>query len=227
MIPPLIVREACDLGIEVIAITDHNASANVKAVIKAAKSAGLAVLPGMELQTREDVHMLCLFDTLEQLEVWQKVVDAALPPLENSIEHFGEQFMVDETGDFLDREPRLLLTSTNLTLEEAEEKVEALGGLAIPAHVNRQAFGLIPTLGLVPADTHFPALEISRHITPHNAPLQFPQIDGYTLIQNGDVHRLNEFLGTTAFYMEDASIAEIRLALAGESGRFTSITGEN
>ncbi len=227
MIPPLIVREACDKGIEVIAITDHNASANAWAVIKAAKDAGLAVLPGMELQTREDVHMLCLFDSLEQLKAWQLVVDAALPPLENSVEHFGEQFVVDETGDFLDREPRLLLTSTHLSLAEAETQVEALGGLAIPAHVNRQAFGLLPTLGLVPADTHFPALEISRHLTPRTAPLQFPQIDGYTLIQNGDVHRLNEFLGTTTFYIEAPNIAEMRLALTGESGRFTSIKGEN
>ncbi|MBI1881048.1 MAG: histidinol-phosphatase, partial [Chloroflexi bacterium] len=151
MIPPLIVREALARQINLIAITDHNASANVGAVQKAASDVDLTVLPGMELQTREEVHLLCLFDTLVQLETWQTVVSARLPSIENNIAYFGEQFVVDETGEFIRRETQLLLTSANLSLEEAVWGVLRLGGLAIPAHVNRPAFSLIANLGFVPA----------------------------------------------------------------------------
>src|SRR5512144_1750316 len=81
MIPPLIVSEALERGINLIAITDHNASANVQAVQKAATEIGITVLPGMEVQTVEEVHVLCLFDQLDQLEAWQKRIDACLPSL--------------------------------------------------------------------------------------------------------------------------------------------------
>ena len=137
MIPPLIVQTAIERGINLLAITDHNASANIEAVQQAARGTALIVLPGMELQTREEVHLLCLFDTLEQSAAWQAIVDEHLPPLENDIEHFGEQFVVDETGEFIRRESRLLLTSAAMSLEDAIGRVNAIGGLAIPAHVNR------------------------------------------------------------------------------------------
>ena len=78
----------------------------------------------MELQTREEVHLLCLFDTLEQSAAWQAIVDEHLPPLENDIEHFGEQFVVDETGEFIRRETQLLLTSASLSLEDAIGRVK-------------------------------------------------------------------------------------------------------
>jgi predicted metal-dependent phosphoesterase TrpH len=103
MIPPLIVEHALDAGLDLIAITDHNASANAGAVMEAARKTGLKVLSGMELQTREEVHLLCLFDTLEQLTTWQSEVDRALPDLLNRAETLGEQFVVDAAGDFVDR----------------------------------------------------------------------------------------------------------------------------
>ena len=79
MIPPLIVQAALEHHIDIIAITDHNASANVLAVQKAADGIGLTVLPGMEIQTHEDVHLLCLFASLMDLEAWQHKVDSSLP----------------------------------------------------------------------------------------------------------------------------------------------------
>jgi predicted metal-dependent phosphoesterase TrpH len=88
MIPPLIVDEALRKGIQIIAITDHNATANVKAVQKAAEGSGLVVLGGMELQTKEEVHLLCLFEENETLEAWQKIVDQALPNQENNPDFF-------------------------------------------------------------------------------------------------------------------------------------------
>ncbi len=219
MIPPLIVQEALDRGINLIAITDHNTSANAGAVQKAAAGTDLTVLPGMELQTREEVHVLCLFDTLAQLETWQALVDTRMPPLKNNIEYFGEQFVVDETAEFIRRETQLLLTSANISLSEAVTEVSRLGGLAIPAHVDRKAFSLIANLGFVPPDVPFGALEISRHLSPAKAREKFPQLRNFTLIQNGDVHYLDDFLGANLFQLAAPTVAELKLAFLNEQGR--------
>jgi PHP family Zn ribbon phosphoesterase len=219
MIPPLIVQEALARGINLIAITDHNACANVAAVQQAAAEAELVVMPGLEAQTREEVHVLCLFDTLPQALAWEAEVRAALPPLENQPEHFGEQFVVDAAGDFVRRETQLLLTSTHFSIEEVCERVEHLGGITIPAHVDRKAFGLIANLGLVPPDLPIAALEVSRHLHPFDAPKQYPQIRGYPLVQGGDAHRLEEMLGANVFRLEAPTVAEIKLALRREAER--------
>lgn len=219
MIPPLIIEESHSKGINLIAITDHNASANIGAVQRAALGNDLAVLPGMELQTREEVHVLCLFDTLEQASALQVRVDAALPRVKNNVDFFGEQFVVDETGEFIRREERLLLTSTNLTINDAWQLVTTLGGLMIPAHVDRKAFGLLAILGFVPKEIPIEALEISRFWKPEDAVAKYPQLAHYPLIQSGDVHFLHEFLGVNEFKIESPTIAEIRLALRQQDGR--------
>lgn len=219
MIPPLIVREALERHIDIIAITDHNASANVAAVQQAADGTGLTVLPGMEVQTREDVHLLCLFASLSDLETWQHEIDLSLSAASNQPEHFGEQFVVDASGEFIRSEPRLLLTSTEFSIEEVLEKVSHLQGIVIPAHVDRSAFGLFPTLGFLADWWHFPALEISRHITPEVLHEKFPSSKNHPLIQSGDVHRLDEFFGMTIFNIATPTLSEIQMALHGENGR--------
>lgn len=223
MIPPLIVEEALRRNIQWIAITDHNASANIQAVQKAASGSDLIVFPGMELQTREEVHLLCLFDTLEQCTAWQAIVDRTLPDIENRPDYFGEQFIVDETGDFLRREERLLLTSSQLSLEDAVQGVMTLQGLAIPAHIDRQAYGLIAQLGFMPFHLNVPALEISRHISPKRALEKYPQIAGYPLIQGGDAHLLEDLLGPVKFTVNAPTVAEIRLAITGEDQRYFKV----
>lgn len=220
MIPPLIIQEALDLGINLIAITDHNSTANIAAVMQAASGSGIHILPGMELQTHEEVHVLCLFDTLGQVLDFQKTVDAALPALQNNPDLFGEQFVVDATGDFIRREDRMLLTSSSLSIKQACTRVSELGGLLIPAHVNRKAFGLLPTLGFMPEELECSmVMEISRHITAEKAFETFPQLAGKVLIQSGDVHRLDEFLGVNYFTLEQPSIRELELAFSGIRGR--------
>lgn len=223
MIPPLIVQTALSHGINLIAITDHNAGDNVPAVIKAAEGNDLVVLPGMELQTQEDVHILCLFDTIDQLNQLQNLVDLNLPEIENNVEFFGEQFIVDHSGEFIRRKERLLITGTRLSFEKAFQAVTDLGGLFIPAHVNRQVFGLFYHLGFVPPDLAIEALELSRHITPDQARHEFPQTSGYPLIQSGDVHYLDDFLGVNHFVLHEPTIAELKMAFKGEHDRKFSI----
>jgi len=223
MIPPLIVQEALERNIDIIAITDHNASANVQAVQKAALGSPLKVLAGMEVQSREDVHLLCLFENFEILEIWQSAVDASLPDMQNNAEFFGDQFVVDESGEFIRSEPRMLLTSTDFSIDEIFERVNTLGGLVIPAHVNRSSYGLFPTLGLLSDQWPILALEISRHITPEEASITFPDLKGIPLIQSGDVHRLDEFLGTTIFTLAEPTLAEICMAFKDADQRMVCI----
>lgn len=219
MIPPLIVETAIERGIGVVAITDHNATANIQAVQRASWGTELIVLPGMELQTLEEVHVVCLFDSLEQSLTFQGMVDGVLPEIPNNVDFFGEQFVVDETGEFIRREERLLLTSTEWTLRQAWEAVHGLGGLMIPAHVNRKANGLIAILGLVPDDVPIEMLEISLHTTPEQAYQDFPVIRGYPLIQNGDAHFLDDIRGLNELSVEDITVDEIRRAVLGIDGR--------
>lgn len=219
MLPPLIVETALERGIRILGITDHNATGNIAAVMQAARGSDLHILPGMELQTREEVHSICLFDTLEQAAAFQRIVDDHLPAMENSPDYFGMQLIVDQEGEFIREEKRLLLTSTDLSLNQACDQVNQLGGLFIPAHVNRKAFGLIEVLGFIPEDISVPVVEISIHTTPHEALLRFPQLQHYTLIHSGDAHRLDEILGLNLLTILSPCISEIRKAMNNLEGR--------
>ena len=112
MLPEFIVERAQELGLQIIAATDHNSAENVAAVVNAARGTNITVLPGMEVQTREEVHLLTLFDTWEQMACWQEQVYAHLPPLKNDGSLFGEQLLLDADGRPAGYLDRLLLTST-------------------------------------------------------------------------------------------------------------------
>ena len=223
MIPPLIVEEALARGIEIIAITDHNATANIEAVQKAAARTNLVVLAGMELQSIEEVHSLCLFESVELAKEFQGYVSRALPQIKNQPEHFGEQFVVDETGEFIRREDQLLLVSASLALNQAWKLVDELGGLFIPAHVNRKAFGLFENLGFLPLDIPLPTVEISRHLNSRDAVTQFPQLAGRQLVKGGDAHRLEELAGFNEFYLAAPTFAEIKKAISRNEERSVKI----
>lgn len=212
MIPPLIVRRARELGLGLLAITDHNSAENVAAVQRAAQNSGIIVLAGMEVQTREEAHILCLYDTVEQALDWQALVYASLPPLVNREDVFGAQFVVDETGGFICQNERLLLTSTTLTVEDVVAGVRARGGVPIAAHVDRPSYSLLASLGFIPPDLALGALEV------RNLPLP-PQVRGWPTIVSGDAHRLSEMRANMLVTMEQPSIRELELALRGEEGR--------
>jgi len=225
MIPPLIIQEAEARGINLIAVSDHNAIDNIQAVMQAARGSTVTVLPGIELQTREEIHSLCLFDHMDQIEGFFKQVEPTFPEIKNNIEYFGEQFVVDASGDFLRREDRLLISSSRLSLKEAWQLAADAGGLLIPAHVNRSAFGLFAVLGFIPQDIPLEVLEISRHITPEQARGDYPQLSHYHLIRSGDAHRLEEMSGFNIFHVEKPTISEMVWALKGENGRFYESLG--
>jgi 3',5'-nucleoside bisphosphate phosphatase len=213
MIPPLIVRRALALGLQLIAVTDHNAAANCAAVVEAAQGTGLRVLPGMETQTAEDIHVLCLFDTVEQALTWQGIVFDHLPDRPNPDEVLGPQYVVDAAGDYIRTEGRLLLTATDLSLDDVVRRAGALGGLVIPAHIDRPAFSLLASLGFVPPGLPVPALEIFRHTDPAALLAAYPDLRAWPLIRNSDAHQLSDLMAGLEFTVSVATVAELRLAL--------------
>ncbi|GFP27124.1 PHP domain-containing protein [Candidatus Hakubella thermalkaliphila] len=220
MAPPLIVRTALQRGLDLIAITDHNSGENAGAVLRAAEGTGLTVLPGMELCTREEVHLVALFPELISLLCWQEEVYEALPHLANDEAVFGVQLVVDERGRFLGKNHRFLFAATDLSLEEAVRRITEIGGFCFPAHVDRPAFGLLTQLGFLPQDLDLPAVEISPRISCQAARERFPSLGSRVIIQASDAHRLEDIgLGMTVFSMAEPSFEELILASVGRDGR--------
>lgn len=225
MLPEFIVERARAEGLDLIAVTDHNSTENAAAVIRAAEGTGIVVWPGMEVQSREEVHLLCLFDTLEQALRWQEIVYANLPPLKNKPEVFGEQVVLGPDGEPVGYNERLLATSTFLGVEEVVREVRRLGGLCVPAHVDRPMYSIIANLGFIPADLDIPGVEISHLLGAKEARARFSQLARYGLIANSDAHRLNEIQRRTTLKMAHRSVAELALALASAGDRGVWVDG--
>jgi PHP family Zn ribbon phosphoesterase len=222
MIPPLIVEEALYKGLNLIAITDHNTTGNTTAVMEAAKGTGLTVLPGMELQTREEVDLLCIFGTAEAAGAWQRQVDEWLSPLENDTDVFGPQFVVDKTGDLVSEETRMLQAPTTVGLEEAARKVRQLGGLAIPAHIDRPSNGLMSMLGLWPPELEADAAEVSPNMRPSEARRTYRSLpETLSLVSSSDAHWLDWMAKVITIFVlsSEPSIVEIGRALRHEGDR--------
>ncbi len=213
--PGEIARRAAEVGLDLIAITDHNSAENAAAVIEAGRRVGLTVLPGLEVETSEEVHVLTLFEDAHQAMDMQSIAYAHLPDLPNDEAVLGAQLIVDADDEFVRKEPRRLIVATSLTLREVAALAGALGGICIPAHVDRMAYGLIGVLGFVPPTPHFPALEVSRH-----ARSQDYAVPGRAVLRSSDAHDLDDLGSSTSdFVIAEPTLAEIVLACHGVDGR--------
>lgn len=222
MTPHHIVMRAAQYGVDAVAITDHNASANAAAAVEAAKNYGVKVFPGMEVECREEAHIVVLFDTLEQLAAWQKIVDANMSGLKNNAERFGAQFIVDDDDNFIAEEERMLLGPLKLPAAEVIQKVNAMGGMAIAAHVDRPAYSLLMQLGFLPSDMGLAAAEISaagiRKLKEQKLKLA---LGGLNYVTNSDAHIMDSFINgpKNLITVKSLTVAELKLALAAEEGR--------
>lgn len=222
MTPHHIVLRAAEFGIDAIAITDHNASANVPAAIKAGERYGVKVFPGMEVECMEEAHIVVLFDTMKQLLAWQKIVDAKMNGLKNNAEKFGAQFVVDDDDNFLWEEERLLHAPLLLTAAEVVEKVNALGGIALAAHVDRSSYSIIGQLGFIEPDFGFTAAELSANGWRNNLQSRLQRLTGFLpSVTNSDAHNILDFVQgpKNLITASELSVAELKLALENVGGR--------
>ena len=213
MIPPFIIEKALASRIDILALTDHNSGANVPALLEAAEGTGITVLPGMELETAEEIHAICFFDTLAQLQAFENIVNSNLPDYRNNEAFFGAQLVVDKDGNFLKKEERLLSTATRLPIIEAKNIVLELGGLFIPAHVEREENGLLPRLGGIPPEMELSIVEVSHFKSIPNLLRLWSDLKNVHIIKNGDAHDLDGILGLTQLKMDKVNIANLRKAI--------------
>lgn len=218
MSPVNIVRRAKEQHLDIIGITDHNATGHNSLVTELAQREGIMVLMGAEVNTQEEVHCLVFFETIDLLMNFQEFIDKHLPVIINRPELFGYQVMVDEHENILYSEDRLLISALKTGLEEVEKKVHQLEGICIPAHINKTKNSIFSQLGFIPAGFSYDALEISLQETATTINLQDQQ--DVTLVRNSDAHYLKD-IGTNkmCFHLEDGNFSEVRMALAGLKGR--------
>lgn len=160
MTPANIAGMAFINGLNAIALTDHNTVRNCTSLKKAAEQYGITVLYGMELTTDEEVHTICLFPNETSAKEWDRYVYSKLQKIKNNPDIFGYQYIMNEADGILGEEEHLLINATNISFEDVFAPVFDLGGIAYPAHVDKNANSLISNLGFVPPDSSFNIAEV-------------------------------------------------------------------
>lgn len=187
MTPNNLINMAYLKGLEVVAVCDHNSARNLPACKAVADARGLILLPGMEVETREEVHVLTLFASLDAAMEYGCWIYAHLPEIPNTPALFGEQIAMNEDDEPIYTEPRLLIQSTTLSIDEVTSQCRAAGGVPVPAHINRTSNSLLNNLGFIPPEPRFTALEVY-------AALPVPEgtdLVSYHILYNSDAHTLN------------------------------------
>ena len=147
-------------GLQIMALTDHNTCRNCPAFFEAAKRQGIVPIPGMELTTAEDIHMVCLFPDLESALAFDEEIGRRRIRIPNRPDIFGEQLVMNGDDEVVDTDPDLLSNATTVTVDEAPALVAQYGGVCYPAHIDRESNGIIATLGMMPIGVHYPTVEL-------------------------------------------------------------------
>lgn len=190
MTPWNLVGMAKVLGLDAIALTDHNTALNLPEAMKAGEAYGVTVLPGMEISSKEDVHILGYFPSLEAALAAGEEVYSHLPEIMNHAELFGNQYIIGEEDEIVGTLDKLLINATDLSVDEVSKLIEKHGGIVVPAHINRGSNGMIGALGLMPFLPQFPIAEV------------YPGVDcpayatkGRFQLHSSDAHRLDAMHG--------------------------------
>lgn len=218
---PDIIEKCKSEKIDIIAITDHNSARNAGAVQNAAAGSGVTVICGLEVQSSEDIHVLCLFPDHGHALRFGQWVWNLLPPIPNRPEKFGEQVVVDEFNQIIEELEPLLLQGIGATADEIAKVTRLYGGVSILAHIDRPSYSYIAVLGLIPEGLEVDAVELSGGLSAQEALAWLEPAAGRKVIRCSDAHRLEDikYEKTTPVYLENPSFEEIWLALKGIRGR--------
>ncbi len=158
--PNNLVGMALLSGLNIVALTDHNTCKNCPAFFEASKKHGIIAVAGMELTTSEDIHAVCLFDSLEAALEFDREVDKKRIKIKNDIKVFGNQYIMDGDDNIIGEEEYFLPIATNISLEDVPNMVKAFNGVSYPAHIDRQSNGVISVLGTFPETPTFSCFEL-------------------------------------------------------------------
>lgn len=190
MTPANIAGMASLNGLNIVALTDHNTSKNCPAFFAHAKKYGIVPVAGMELTSAEDIHVICLFPTLEAALDFDKFVDERRIKIPNKKEIFGNQFVTDENDEVVYEEPDLLINATTIDLESAYREVTKRGGACYPAHVDRESGGMIAVLGDLPDEPRYAAFELNDKASYEEYLAKYEKLRDKRYIVSSDAHYL-------------------------------------
>lgn len=208
MTPANIAGMAAVKGLDVIAVTDHNSCKNCPAVLAAAQEYGILAIPGMEINTSEEVHAVCLFEELKAAMDFDAYVYERLMAFPNKEEIFGRQLIYNKEDEICGTVPNLLINATDISFEGLWELVRGFGGVMFPAHVDKTANSLIANLGFIPPDSKFVTAEVKDLGKLHRVRRENPYLEGCRIISDSDAH-----------YLEDIHEPQLRLQVRERSVR--------
>ncbi len=191
-------------GLQIMALTDHNTCENCPAFFAAAKKNGIIAVAGMELTTAEDIHVICLFEDLSNAMRFSKEIDSRRIKIENRTDIFGNQLLMDENDEVIGEEPHLLSNATTVSIDDAPDLVRSFGGICYPAHIDREANGIISVLGMLPKTPRFSCVEF------HSA----AKIAEYE--ERFDLRAITKVVSSDAHYLGDVNENENSFLLPDE-----------
>jgi len=218
--PSAIIETALRKGIDIIGITDHNSTLHCKLAAHYSKNRDIFVLAGAEVTTKEEAHCLCFFADWDSLDTFQLFIEAHLPDIMNNPDYFGDQVQIDENENIIFEETRLLTSALDVNIETIALKVKELGGIFIPAHIDKTVNSVISQLGYIPADLPYDGVEISEHGSKQKILAAHPYLANCSFIRGSDAHFTEKIASSYCFFeMETRNFDEIKRALHGEGGR--------
>jgi predicted metal-dependent phosphoesterase TrpH/anti-sigma regulatory factor (Ser/Thr protein kinase) len=219
MHPAAIARAAALAGLDGLVVCDHHAADNAAAVSRAGGPLGVAVVPGMEVTSEEEVHLVAILPDQSRAAALQARVAAELPG-RNEPRVFGEQVIADEHADVLGFNDALLSGATRWSVERAIGEIHALGGLAVAAHVDRERFGMVGQLGFIPAGLPLDAIEVSSRTSFAEGRRRFAGPTQTPIVTGSDAHRPDDIGASVTFVRaERVAFDELRRALQDADGR--------
>lgn len=216
MTPPNIANMAYVKGLDIIAITDHNAAGNVRAVMEAAEGLPVTVIPGMEVTTAEEIHVVCLFPSVEAAEAAGDEIYSRLPPIGNKVSFWGHQTLMDAQENVLGEIEYLLPNAADIAYEDMPQFAEKYGGFCFPAHIDRTTTSVLSVFGMVPETPAFKVLEVRRPQDFFADPANEHYKSEYTLLTNSDAHQLVDMAERDRFLeLASPDFASLKKALLG------------
>jgi len=218
MTPAEIIKKAKQEEIDVLALTDHNSAENVEVFQYFAKKNNLEIIPAMEAETKEEIHILCYFPNIKSLFKWQEIIYNNLSDQENDEDFFGPQIKCDYDDNYQSKLKYLLAASVDLSLDKCVGKVKELGGVVVPSHLDRK-HSIISQLGFMPPELDFITVEISKNTNPEVILKKFPHFERFQFMQNSDSHYLKEIKAYQNLIVEKFSFSEFKKAVEKKEGR--------
>ena len=190
MTPYNLVNLAKLFGYDIIALTDHNSCKNCESAMKVGEEIGITVVPGMELCTSEEIHNICLFPTLEKAMAFSNYIYGTLPRIKNRENIFGEQLIMDHRDGMLGKEEILLTTASSISIDELSELVDKYDGVCYPAHIDRNSYSIISSLGDFSPDVKARCFELTPNARAEDYLEKYPATKGKLIIRSSDAHYL-------------------------------------